>query len=504
MPKPSPADVVTPLLGGPAGHHRGPIAARWTALSAAVSLGVLGIVCLLGVLKVGSCFSSGFELPSASYRVCASPVANAVLGFSFPDAPGRSLGDSARFAPATWWFMRFAESVTASDASGVIAFMMVINVLAFAAFGIALIMLTTNRAWVLVAFVSPIVFFSIGQSLDPVGVACALWAVVLLRPVGHSPRNVVAAGVLLACAVMVNPLAIVFAAGLLVHLFSARRGDDALVSGGVGVIAVGVLTLLDGRIVGRLQAWYADAVDRGTVLSLLAYQPGFGQRALVNASLVVFTLVVVVVCLAARSWAKKAERPVPLAALLTVLMGVALLLLPAAPIVNALWMLPVAALAVQRLWPHVCWMLAEAALFVAVNLGDAGTLQSSKGLSPAWVAIFTILRVAAVLVVVYYASVKLAQSNAASGRGTAAGQTTVTGSGAAGTDTSADTYTLVESGAARSAVVVSGPRDEDMGMSPPTRLRPHPTTSPPRATAQPTPPPAASAPSAQARQTPDT
>lgn len=413
----TPIDLAEPLLG-PRGTHRRDTA-RWSARIAMVSLGLLGLTCLLGVLKAGSCFSRGFELPEASNRLCATPVANAVLGTQFPQAPGRAAEQMPGFSPLTWWFTRAGESLGGPDnAAVVVGLMLLVNVIACAAAGIALLMLARRPEWLAVAFLSPIVLFAIGQTLDPVGLACGLWALVMLRTVGAGPRSPAGAGVLLGLAAIANPLGLVVALGLLLHLATARRGGDAMVTSGSAIITLGAAILLDGRIVGRLQAWLADGVDRGTLASLLSYQEGISPQVLtiVFTSLWILGLVAVSAVLLVRS--RAAGVPVSVAGSITLLMAVSLLLMPAAPIENALWLVPFAALSIHRLWVHAGWMLAEAAMFAAVNLGDAGAIEASKGLSPSWIAIFTLLRIAALLVLVVCAWLAVASHQAEDRDGT--------------------------------------------------------------------------------------
>ncbi|WAL39545.1 hypothetical protein BRM1_09710 [Brevibacterium sp. BRM-1] len=395
-----PADLAAPLLGGQPGRHRAPGGAQWSLRTATAALLLLGLTCVLGVLKTGSCLARGFELPTAANRMCASPVANAALGASFPAAPGRARGDLAGFSPVTWWFVQLAQSTAGPDSAAVImSFVLLINVLAIAAAGVALLMLARSRAWTAAAFASPVILFSLGQSFDAVGIACALWGVVLLRAWGPGPRSAIGAGALLGFAGIVNPLGFVVLLGLLLHLMTARRSSDGLVAAGSAIIVVGVVTLFDGRIVGRFAAWYADSVDRGTLASLLSYQAGIDTRVLGA----VFTGAWLVALAAASAlFLRRAARtgePVGVAAPIAALLAISLLTMPAAPVQNALWLVPFAALCVHRLWVQVGWMLAEAALFAAVSLGDSGTLDSAKGLSPMWVAIFTLLRIAALLAV---------------------------------------------------------------------------------------------------------
>ncbi|MCK1802297.1 hypothetical protein NLM24_48025 [Nocardia zapadnayensis] len=409
----TPETLARPLLGGPSGARLATGGPQHGIVGGVLAMCLLGVTTLLGVLLQAPCVARGWEQPFASFRMCASPLANGITATTFPDAPGRAPGASTEFSPASAWLVGLAERLGAGAETGDTAFFMVLvlllNVLAIAAAGIALLLLGRSRGdrvWIPVAFVSPVIVFTLGQTLDPVGVALALWAVVLLRPApSRVPRSPMVAGALLGLAAFINPLALVVVLALALVLVSRRETTDLIAACGAFIVAVGVLIVLDGRLFGRLAAWWAEAIDRGSVVSLLSYERSLDPGLLTAVSVIVWVLALGIAC--AVMLAGRSAAPLSLPAVATVLLGLSLLFMPAAPTWNALWLVPFAALAVRHLWVQVAWGLSEAALAAAVHLSDVTALDASEGLSPMWLSVFTLLRLFALAFLVYLATERL-------------------------------------------------------------------------------------------------
>lgn len=332
-------------------------------------------------------------MPHASYRMCASPIANDLLGTTWPEAPGRT--GSALISPAADWFAAGAGAVLSPGES--MAILLVLNFAAFLLAGMALLRLLGDRSWFAVFALSPVVFFSIGQSLDPVGLALVLWALVLA---GEGPASEVPGGtagrplstlvlvaVMFAVAALISPLAVVVLLGW--SISAVRRGSvhSVLTVVGLFMVVLGALVVVDGRIAGRVHMWLTDGIDRGSLFSLAAYRAeGSGLNA---AALIVFFAAVAVVAVLLFLRAGVTAGPLPITAVLLV---AALLTAPRAGVGEALWLVPFAAAAVHSLVLHFFWMLSEAALFIAVNLADADVIDPGKGLAPGWLFVFTALR----------------------------------------------------------------------------------------------------------------
>lgn len=398
----SPADIAAPLLGG-RGKFLGAPGRGYLRFQAMASLVLLGCVGLAGILRQVPCIAAGWDIPHASYRMCASPIANGLLGADWPEAPGRT--GSALISPAADWFAAGAGAVLSPAVS--MAILLVLNFAAFLLAGMALLRLLGDRSWFAVFALSPVVFFSIGQSLDPVGLALALWALVLAGegPAAEVPgaevpaakvpggsagkplSTLVLVAVMFAVAALISPLALVVLLGWCIA--AVRRGSTQSVLTVVGLfmVVLGALVVVDGRIAGRVHMWLTNGIDRGSLFSLAAYQAE-GSALNVSAVIVFFgTVAVVAVLLYLRAGA--AVGPLPITAVLLV---AALLTAPRAGVGEALWLVPFAAAAVHSLVLHFFWMLSEAALFVAVNLADADAIDPGKGLAPGWLFVFTTLR----------------------------------------------------------------------------------------------------------------
>lgn len=398
----SPADIAAPLLGG-RGKFLGAPGRGYLRFQAMASLVLLGCVGLAGILRQVPCIAAGWDIPHASYRMCASPIANGLLGADWPEAPGRT--GSALISPAADWFAAGAGAVLSPAVS--MAILLVLNFAAFLLAGMALLRLLGDRSWFAVFALSPVVFFSIGQSLDPVGLALALWALVLAGegpaaevpgaevpsaevPGGSAGRPLsalVLVAVMFAVAALISPLAVVVLLGW--GIAAVRRGSTQSVLTVVGLfmVVLGALVVVDGRIAGRVHMWLTDGIDRGSLFSLAAYRTE--GSALNVAALIVFFAAVAVVAVLLYLRAGAAAGPLPITAVLLV---AALLTAPRAGVGEALWLVPFAAAAVHSLVLHFLWMLSEAALFIAVNLADADAFDPGKGLAPGWLFVFTTLR----------------------------------------------------------------------------------------------------------------
>ncbi len=393
----SPADIAAPLLGG-RGKFLGAPGRGYLRFQAAASLVLLGCVGLAGILRQVPCIAAGWDMPHASYRMCASPIANGLLGAGWPEAPGRT--GSALISPAADWFAAGAGSVFSPGES--MAILLVLNFAAFLLAGMALLRLLGDRSWFAVFALSPVVFFSIGQSLDPVGLALALWALVLAGegPAAEVPAAEVPGGsagrplsalvlvaVMFAVAALISPLAVVVLLGW--GIAAARRvfTQSVLTVVGLFMVVLGALVVVDGRIAGRVHMWLTDGIDRGSLFSLAAYRAE--GSALNVAALIVFFAAVAAVAVLLYLRAGAAAGPLPITAVLLV---AALLTAPRAGVGEALWLVPFAAAAVHSLVLHFLWMLSEAALFIAVNLADADAIDPGKGLAPGWLFVFTTLR----------------------------------------------------------------------------------------------------------------
>ena len=403
----TPMTFAGPALGGTNGAHLGRPGALYRFQTSALVLLLMGVSIIAGILRQAPCLSGGYELPHASYRMCASPIANGLLGATFPEAAGRAQSQLAALSPADSYFVVLAEGL--GSVSGAMGLLLILNSLAFVVTGVALLRLFAKKQWLIPFFFSPLVFFSIGQSLDPVGLALVAVALVLVLQEAQRAWALPAAGVLFALAVMVNPLAAVVFLATALHLHAAGRSRDLQLAIGAGVIALGLLLMFDARLFSRVTAWFGDAIDRGSLASLLAQQGAIAPEVLTLLFVIAwgFALTLTAAYLNTLNSRRGAGQPaLSVASAAALLLAWSALLLPAGPLSHALWLAPFAAAVVGRVWVLLAWMLAETAMFIAVNLTDAYAIDSTAGLDPVWTGVITIIRLAAVALIATFAGLE--------------------------------------------------------------------------------------------------
>lgn len=386
----TPADVAAPLLGGGRGKFLTAPGRGYLRFQAAAAVVLLGVVGLAGILRQVPCISAGWDMPHASYRMCASPIANGLLGAEWPEAPGRT--GTGLISPAAEWFAAGAGAAFSPVVS--MAILLVLNFAALLLAGMALLRLLGERSWFAVFALSPVVCFSIGQSLDPVGLALVLWALVCAgeRPGAEVPGakslpSLVLVAVMFAAAALISPLAVVVLLGWCISAGLRGSTQSVLTVVGLFMVALGAVVVIDGRIAGRVQAWLSDGIDRGSLFSLAAYRAdGAGLN---TAALIVFFAAVAIVAVLLYLHGGPDVGPMVITA---VLLATVLLAAPRAGVGEALWLVPFAAAAVHSLALQFFWMVSEAALFIAINLADADAIDPGKGLAPGWLFVFTALR----------------------------------------------------------------------------------------------------------------
>ena len=386
------------LAGIPRGKFVGPADRRYSITNAVTLLALLFLNVIAGVFKQAPCFGNGYELPGAVFRVCQSPLATA-LG-----APGIPNTDATKQLIATSVFTDYFVRAFGSDGGATIAMMLVVgvNAVAWIVTGCLLfrVFAVVGRQWLVFVFASPMIALTLGQSFDPVGNTFIVGAwFLLLERRGESPVNgaPVMAGIAVVVAILVQPFALFVGAALVSWLLWAGRKSDAMSLAGVATILLGLLVMLDAALTERIRQAFSTAVTWGSVGSLVGSR--IDHSVLVVLSLVAWVVAVALTVVLLRK--DRAGRP-SFALLVSVLVGWALLLLPSSPTSLALWALPFFALIVPQVWAHLAWNLAEVALLIAVNLNVAFHMEKATGLSDAWLAFLTIVRLGLVGLMVSY------------------------------------------------------------------------------------------------------
>jgi len=386
------------LAGIPRGKFVGPADRRYSITNAVTLLALLFLNVIAGVFKQAPCFGNGYELPGAVFRVCQSPLATA-LG-----APGIPNTDATKQLIAASVFTDYFVRAFGSDGGATIAMMLVVgvNAVAWIVTGCLLfrVFAVVGRQWLVFVFASPMIALTLGQSFDPVGITFIVGAwFLLLERRGESPVNgaPVMAGIAVVVAILVQPFALFVGAALVSWLLWAGRKSDAMSLAGVATILLGLLVMLDAALTERIRQAFSTAVTWGSVGSLVGSR--IDHSVLVVLSLVAWVVAVALTVVLLRK--DRAGRP-SFALLVSVLVGWALLLLPSSPTSLALWALPFFALIVPQVWAHLAWNLAEVALLIAVNLNVAFHMEKATGLSDAWLAFLTIVRLGLVGLMVSY------------------------------------------------------------------------------------------------------
>lgn len=381
------------LAGIPRGKFVGPADRRYSITNAVTLLALLFLNVIAGVFKQAPCFGNGYELPGAVFRVCQSPLATA-LG-----APGIPNTDATKQLIATSVFTDYFVRAFGSDGGATTAMMLVVgvNAVAWIVTGCLLfrIFAVVGRQWLVFVFASPMIALTLGQSFDPLGITfiVAAWFLLLERRDGAA----IVAGIGVMVAILVQPFALFVGAALVTWLLWSGRKSDALSLAGVATILLGLLVMLDASLTERIRQAFSTAVTWGSVGSLVGSR--IDHSVIVVLSLVAWVVAVALTVVLLRK--DRAGRP-SFALLVSVLVGWALLLLPSSPTSLALWVLPFFALIVPQVWAHLAWNLAEVALLIAVNLNVAFHMEKATGLSDAWLAFLTIVRLGFVGLMVTY------------------------------------------------------------------------------------------------------
>ncbi|WP_209370074.1 hypothetical protein [Brevibacterium renqingii] len=406
MPSKPSTRIAEPLLGGPVGIHLAAAGTRFRSGQAYVLAAVLGLTTLLALALQGPCLNSGYAQPSASARMCAGPLSTAFAGEVNPEVLGRSHGGAAALTPLEGRLVDLLHLVT-DDVSLFMAVVLLLNTAGIAAIGAGLLILGRERAWLVAVFASPLILFTLGSTLDPVALALGVWAMVLFSgspPI--RPRSWLA-GVLLGIATFINPLALLVLLALTVagpHPARGLRPRSPRMMLASATVTSALLLAIDMTAIDRIVHWYSDAIDGGSFASILLMAE-LGDVSLWAPLWIIASggvILAVAVCL----YMVRATGLDP-AVSACLLIGGCLLLAPGLMPWDSLWLLPFAVLAIRRWWVLIVWTLAEAVFAIGIQLGDVSGFEPSKGLDPAFVAVFALLRLLALVLVVIMAGENL-------------------------------------------------------------------------------------------------
>ena len=399
MPSKSSTRIAEPLLGGPVGIHLGAAGRRFRSAQASVLAAVLGVTTFLALALQGPCLSSGYEQPSASARMCAGPLSTAFLGDTNPEVLGRAHGGGAALAPLEARLVDLVHLFT-TDVSLFMVVVLLLNTAGIAALGAGLLVLARFRGWLIAVFASPLILFTLGSTLDPIALALAVWAMVVFFGTPPLRPRAWLAGVLLGIATFINPLALLVLLALTLAGPNPARGlgpRNPRMMLAAATLTSAVLLVVDLSAIDRIIHWYSDAVDGGSFASILLMAELGDVSVWAPLWIIVSAGVVLAVAVSLYMVRSTGLDPAVSACLL---IGGCLLLAPGLMPWDSLWLLPFIALSIRRWWVVIVWTLAEAVFAISIQLGDVSGFEADEGLDSTFVALFTLLRLLALVLVV--------------------------------------------------------------------------------------------------------
>lgn len=399
MPSKPSTRIAEPLLGGPVGIHLGAAGRRFRSAQASVLAAVLGVTTFLALALQGPCLSSGYEQPSASARMCAGPLSTAFLGDTNPEALGRAHGGGAALAPLEARLVDLVHLFT-TDVSLFMVVVLLLNTAGIAALGAGLLVLARFRGWLIAVFASPLILFTLGSTLDPIALALAVWAMVVFFGTPPLRPRAWLAGVLLGIATFINPLALLLLLALTLAGPNPARGlgpRNPRMMLAAATLTSAVLLVVDLSAIDRIIHWYSDAVDGGSFASILLMAELGDVSVWAPLWIIVSAGVVLAVAVSLYMVRSTGLDPAVSACLL---IGGCLLLAPGLMPWDSLWLLPFIALSIRRWWVLIVWTLAEAVFAISIQLGDVSGFEADEGLDSTFVALFTLLRLLALVLVV--------------------------------------------------------------------------------------------------------
>lgn len=398
-------DGALAVVGGPLGRHASARAGSWRATVApllVLSSAMVG----LGVAQRGHCIRNGWNGTDQFWRGCFSDLpalyrignldtglGGYLSGTATLDHPvltgglmallGGLVPDGSVLEQTRWYFLLWAVLTAVLVA--------------------AIVYLTAasrprHAADAAIVAASPVLLIAPLVSSDVFGVAlvaAGIWA--------WSRRHPLLAGALLGLATTARtyPLLVLLALVLLgVRSGRLQVVGRALVGAlvGAGLVVAPFLVSNPGAVAAPFSAWADSGAGLGSpwIIPQLVGHPL--PAGVVTALAVVGVLAAV---LAGALFALGANRRPSLAEVSLVLVGIALVTGKSFPVQASLWLLPLVALCAVRWRDHLVWAGAEAMHYAMVWLYIGGMSKSDRGLPAPWYAVFLVLRVAAVLYLVW-------------------------------------------------------------------------------------------------------
>lgn len=398
-------DGALAVVGGPLGRHTSARARSW--LSTVTPLLVLSSAMVgLGVAQRGHCVANGWNGTEQFWRGCFSDLPALYRIGNLDAGLGGYLSGAANVdhPVLTGSLMALVGGlVPAGDVLDQTRWYFLLWAVLAAVLVAATVYLTAatrprHAGDAAIVAASPLLVIAPLVSSDVFGVAlvaAGLWA--------WSRRHPVLAGVLLGLAATARtyPLLVLLALVLL----GLRSGRLAVVgrvlAGAAATVAVVLLPFVVSNpdaVTAPFSAW----ANAGAGLGSPWIVPELLGRPLPNGAVTALAVVgVVTAVLAGALFALGTDRRPSVAEVSLVLVALVLVTGKSFPVQASLWLLPLVALCGVRWRDHLVWVTAEAMHFAMVWLYIGGMSKADRGLPGPWYAVFLVLRVAAVLYLVW-------------------------------------------------------------------------------------------------------
>jgi uncharacterized membrane protein len=413
------------VVGGPAGRRSAPGRRGWWNVARVLVVASM-VLLAFGVVQKQHCRTNGWSTPDMFFHACYSdlPVVYEQTGMAAGSAPyaaasqGHYLNQPVLTGLVMWGLAKVVPhgSVVSED-RWYFDLWTIVTALCLAALVLVTVASARGRPWDGAHLaMSPLLVPLALVSPDLLGVALASAGLL-----AWSRRQPAVAGLLLGLAVSARTYPVLLLAVLGLLAARAGRVREWWVTVGWAVLAAAVVVVPwllanPGGVGAVYDQWRSSSAGYGSPWLIPGiwgpsagihshHLPGFLLHSLSPAAVTRFAILGWVLALIAGAvLALGAPRRPRVAQVALVVVGIALLTGKAYPVQDALWLLPLVALALPRWRDHLAWFVAEAAYFVAVWLYAASISTPTRGLPGrgyVWLLILRLVLVAWLVVATF-------------------------------------------------------------------------------------------------------
>ncbi|WGW11810.1 hypothetical protein LWF01_17240 [Saxibacter everestensis] len=408
----------SPVIGGVLGSRAASYSRTWFQ-SAQIFLLSSAAMFGIGLFVQAPCYGNGWVEAKKFTRVCSTPLIDQYKLLVAPvsseqvitsPASGTASGAAAGFGAPGHELLFRALATLVPDGSltaqsrwfFVIAMFVIALGLGFAVLATARI-LGDDRRWQLATFgLSAVLPLALPQSFTIVAIALSLWGLIFWLGATRRGRSPMLGGLLIGLAALFSPLAMLFALAIVIHSAKqwSKRGGQALMLAGSATVVLAIGFLLTPDRFQRLSGMLDDPVGPGSLVWTLI---PLHISALPNIGLVLAGIGIAATLVLTTALALASHRQWGIAPILLLLFAGTFLVLPSLPPQLSLWFVPLACIAVRDWRLHLPWMLIEVFFVICLSLYQHGDVVENKG-GPLWaVAVFIVLRLAAITAIAGFA-----------------------------------------------------------------------------------------------------